>query len=92
MVGPSIWLWNLPLKIKWSCDVAKRSFLSSFLVIFRFGLWLTKRFIAANGFLKWNISKKTSNIVGNEKFTRNICILNLENESKSIFERVIIRC
>ena len=47
MTTPSIWLWNLLLKIKWVCDVAKRkSFLSSFLVMFRLGLWLKMRFIA----------------------------------------------
>ena len=35
----------LLLKIKWVCDIAKRkSFLSSFSVMFRFGLWLKKRF------------------------------------------------
>ena len=32
-----------------------------------------------NAFLKWNISKKTSYIVGNKKFTRKICVLNLRN-------------
>ena len=36
---PSIWFQNLLLKIKLVCDVAKRkSFLSSFLVMFRLGL------------------------------------------------------
>ena len=40
---PLIWLKNLLLKIKWVCDVAK-SFLSSFLVMFRLGLWLKIRF------------------------------------------------
>ena len=44
-----------------------------------------------NGFLKWNISKKTSYIVGNKKFFGKICILNLRNKRKSIFARVIIR-
>ena len=44
-----------------------------------------------NGFLKWNISKKASYIVGNKKFTRKICVLNLRNKKKSIFARVIIR-
>ena len=33
-----------------------------------------------NGFLKWNISKKTSYIVGNKKFTEKIYILNLRNK------------
>ena len=42
-----------------------------------------------NGFLKWNISKKTSYIVGNKKFTGKICILNLRNKRKSIFARVL---
>ena len=44
-----------------------------------------------NGFLKWNISKKTSYIVANRKFTRKIWILNLRNKRTSIFARVIIR-
>ena len=44
-----------------------------------------------NGFLKWNISKKTSHIVGNKTFSRKICILNLRNKRKSIFAEVIIR-
>ena len=35
-----------------------------------------------NGFLKWNISKKTSCIVGNKKFTRKISVLNLRNKRK----------
>ena len=43
------------LKIKWVCDEVKReSFLSSFLVMFRLGLWLKVRFIAISIFLKWN--------------------------------------
>ena len=41
-----------------------------------------------NGFLKWNISKETSYIVGNKKYFGKICILNLR---KSIFAGVIIR-
>ena len=44
-----------------------------------------------NGFLKWNISKKTSYIVGNKKFSGKISILNLRNKRKSIFAKVIIR-
>ena len=44
-----------------------------------------------NSFLKWNISKKTSYIVGKNKFFGKICILNLRNQRKSIFARVIIR-
>ena len=44
-----------------------------------------------NGFLKWNISKKTSYIVWNKKFFAKICILNLRNKRESIFVRVIIR-
>ena len=44
-----------------------------------------------NGFLKWNISKKTSYIVGKKKFSGKICILDLRNKRKSIFTRVIIR-
>ena len=47
MASPSIWLENLRLKIKWVCDVVKmKSFLSSFLVRFRLGLWLKMIFIA----------------------------------------------
>ena len=38
-----------------------------------------------NGFLKWNISKKTGYVVGNKKFSGKICILNLRNKRKSIF-------
>ena len=49
----------------------------------------------ANGFLKINISektsKKTSYIVGKKKFFGKICILNLRNKRKSIFAGVIIR-
>ena len=44
-----------------------------------------------NGFLKWNISKKTSYTIGNKKFFGKICILNLRNKRKSIFAKVIIR-
>ena len=44
-----------------------------------------------NGFLQWNISKKTSYIVGDKEFFGKICILNLRNKRKSIFARVIIR-
>ena len=40
-----------------------------------------------NGSLKWNISKKTSYIVGNTKILGKICILNLRNKIKSIFAR-----
>ena len=50
------------------------------------------RFIAIlNGFLKCNISKKTSYIVGNKKFSGKMFILNLGNKRKSIFAKVIIR-
>ena len=35
-----------------------------------------------NGFLKWNISKETSYIVGNKNFFGKICILNLRNKKK----------
>ena len=35
-----------------------------------------------NGFLKWNISKNTSYIVGNKKFTRTISVLNLRNKRR----------
>ena len=44
-----------------------------------------------NDFLKQNISKKTSYIIGNKKFSGKICILNLRSKRKSIFARVIIR-
>ena len=44
-----------------------------------------------NGFLKWNVSKKTSYVVGNKKVWGKICILNLRNKRKSTFARVIIR-
>ena len=43
-----------------------------------------------NGFLKWNVSKKTSYIVRNQKYFGKICIRNLRNKRKSIFARVII--
>ena len=43
-----------------------------------------KIYCHVNGFLKWNISEKTSYIVGNKKFTGKMCILNLRNERKSI--------
>ena len=44
-----------------------------------------------NGFLKWNISKKTSYILGNKKLSKKICILILWNKRKSILARVILR-
>ena len=44
-----------------------------------------------DGFLKWNISKKSSYIVGKKTSSGNFCILNLRNKRKSIFARVIIR-
>ena len=44
------------------------------------------------GFLKWNISKKTSYIVGNKNFPGKICILSLRNKRKSIFARVKEDC
>ena len=69
MATPSIWLQNLLLKIKWVCYVAKRkSFLSSFLVMFRLGSWLKLRFVAIS-----------MGIVGSKKFSGKICILNLGN-------------
>ena len=37
-----------------------------------------------NGFLKWNIGKKTSYIVGNKNFFGKICILNLRKNRKSV--------
>ena len=37
-----------------------------------------------NGFLKWNISKKTSYIVGNKTFYGKICILNRETKELGI--------
>ena len=46
MATLSILLWNLLLKIKWVADLAKRKgFLSSFLVMFRLGVWLKVRFM-----------------------------------------------
>ena len=45
-----------------------------------------------NGFLMWNISKKTNYIVGNKKFSGKICTVNLGTKRKGIFGRVIIRC
>ena len=39
-------------------------------------------YCCANGVLKWNISKKTSHIVGKKKFFGKICILNLRNKTK----------
>ena len=46
MATLSIWLWNLLLKIKWVADLAKgKGFLSSFLVMFRLGVWLKVRFM-----------------------------------------------
>ena len=44
-----------------------------------------------NGFLKWNISKKSSYIVGNKKFFEKICIVNLREKRESIFARVSLR-
>ena len=35
-----------------------------------------------NGFLKWNIRKKTSYIVGNKKLTGKICVLTLRSKKK----------
>ena len=39
-------------------------------------------YIYVNGFLKWNISKDTSYMVGNNTFFGKICILNLRNKKK----------
>ena len=51
------------IMIKWVCDVAKRKrFLSSFLVMFRLVLIENEIYCYIEGFLKWNISKKTSYI------------------------------
>ena len=36
-----------------------------------------------NDFLKWNISKKTSYIVRNKKFSGKICVLNLRKKEKA---------
>ena len=44
-----------------------------------------------NGFLKWNISKKASYIVGNKKLTRKICVLNLRNKSFIKFKTTILK-
>ena len=41
-----------------------------------------------NGFLKWNVSKTTSYIRGNKKFTRKLCTIDLRNKRKSNFARV----
>ena len=44
------------------------------------------RFVAVTGFLKWNIRKKPSYIVGNKEFSGKICIFNLRNKRKSILQ------
>ena len=44
-----------------------------------------------NGFLKLNVSKKTSYILRNKNFFGKICILNLRNKRRSTFARVIIK-
>ena len=80
--------------MKWVCDLAKRkSFLSSFLVMFRLGLWLKTRLIAVSmvscsGIL---VKRLVSYIVGNNKFFGKICIPNLKNKRESILVTVIIR-
>ena len=44
-----------------------------------------------NGFLKWNVSKKTSYIIGNKKFIGKICILNLrKKKSSNIFQKTLV--
>ena len=43
-------------------------------------------YIYINGFLKGNISKKTSYMVGNKKISGKTCILNLRNERKRVKE------
>ena len=48
--------------------------------MFRLGLGLKMRFIAISIF--WNISKKSSYIVGNKKFFGKICIFNLRKIEK----------
>ena len=60
--------------------------------MFRFGLWLKLRFIAMS-MVSWSgiLVKKTSYMVGNKKFIRKICVLNLRSKRKGIFARVIIR-
>ena len=52
---------------------------------------MTENEFCINVFVKWNISKKFSYIVGNNKFFGKICILDLRNKRKSIFTRVTIR-
>ena len=47
-------------------------------------------YCSINGFVKWNISKKTSYIAGNKKFIGKICIFNLRNNKKNIFTRIVI--
>ena len=37
-----------------------------------------------NSFLRWNISKETSYIIGNDKFFGKICILNLRNKTQNL--------
>ena len=43
-----------------------------------------------NGFLEWNISKKTSYIVIEQEFFGKICILNLRNKKLKIKEALHI--
>ena len=40
----------------------------------------------SNGVLNWNVSKKTSYIVSNKKFTGKICILDMRNKAKSVLQ------
>ena len=62
MAASSIWSQNFSLKKKWLFDVAKRkTFLSSFLVIFRLWLWLKMRFIAMS-MVSWS-GKLTKRLV-----------------------------
>ena len=51
--------------------------------MFRFTFMTENRiYCYANGFWKWNISKKTTYIVGNMELFENICIINLRNKRK----------
>ena len=77
---------KLSVKNKMSlwCSAKEKIFLSSFLVIFRLGLWLKMRCIAMS-MVSW------SGILLKRLFTFfKICIFNLRKKRKSIFARVII--
>ena len=79
---------KLTFKNKMICDVAKRkSFLSSFLVIFWLGLWLKMRFISIS-MVSWNgiLVKRLATSYETKKFLEIFAFLIWETKEKVSFQ------